>query len=186
MKILGVVGSPRHGRNTATLVQRVLDGAKSVGADVSMLYISDYDIAPCDACDGCKQSAECVLEDGMRTFYAAIDGIQGLVLGTPIYFDHVSAQMKLFLDRLYALVGPDMEQYFPAGARSVLVATWGDSDPNLYNDVVDWLKGRMSLYHGVETVATLTAADADGVPPARRPELLQSAFDAGVKLAQRP
>jgi multimeric flavodoxin WrbA len=185
LKIVGIVGSPRHGRNTATLVQQVLDGAKSQGADVSLLYINDYDIAPCDACDGCKQTAECVLDDGMRTFYAAIDGIQGLVLGTPIYFDHVSAQTKLFLDRLYAYLGPDMERHFPERVRSVLVATWGDSDPDLYNDVIDWLQGRLSLYYGVETVAAIKAADADTIPPGRRPELLQAAFAAGVRLAER-
>jgi multimeric flavodoxin WrbA len=55
----------------------------------------------------------------MQQLYRAINISKGLVLGTPIYFDHVSAQTKLFLDRLYAYLGPNLEAYDEASRSEV-------------------------------------------------------------------
>jgi multimeric flavodoxin WrbA len=48
--VVGFVGSPRKGMNTDTLVGRVLEGAKSVGADIEKIYLNDLEIKPCQAC----------------------------------------------------------------------------------------------------------------------------------------
>jgi multimeric flavodoxin WrbA len=47
MKILALIGSPRIGRNTDILVDRVLQGAKSCGHATEKIYIYDYQISPC-------------------------------------------------------------------------------------------------------------------------------------------
>lgn len=117
MKVIGVVGSPRHGKNTATLVQKVLEGAENKGLETDLFYISDYDISPCRACNACKQTGECVQDDDMKVFYEAIGQAKVLVLGTPIYFDHVSAQTKIFLDRLYSYLHPNLAHRFPKGVK---------------------------------------------------------------------
>ena len=143
-KVIGIVGSPRRGQNTGTLVQRVLDGAHSEGAETEIFYLSDYQIAPCDACDGCFHFGECVKGDDMRILHMALREARAFVLGTPIYFDHVSAQTKTFLDRLSLYTGPNPELRFPKGVKAVLVATWEARDPQAYDDEVTWLEGRFS------------------------------------------
>ena len=100
MQVIGIVASPRHGRNTATLVQQVLDGAQSQGAETALLYLEDYEINPCRACDACKETGECIQDDDMAVFYEALERAKGKVVGTPIYFDHIIAQAKAFIDRL--------------------------------------------------------------------------------------
>ena len=50
LKVVGMIGSPRKGMNTDTLVTRVLEGAKAVGAETEKIYLNDLNIMPCQAC----------------------------------------------------------------------------------------------------------------------------------------
>lgn len=182
-KVIGVVGSPRHSKNTGTLVQKVLEGVKSKGIETALFYISDYQISPCKACDACKQSGECVQDDDMKILHSAMREAKGLVLGTPIYLDHVSAQTKVFLDRLYSYLGPNLEHRFPNGVKSVLVFSWGASSPDAYNNVIAWLQGRLSGYFDIETIEVIKAARTDTVSVSKEEDLLRKAFDTGVRLS---
>lgn len=184
-KIFGVIGSPRHNHNTGLLVQRVLDGAAEAGMSSQSFYVHDYRVGLCDACDACKQLGRCIKEDDMQIAYRALNESKALVIGTPIYFDHVSAQLKLFLDRLYPYCGPNMEKLFPAGVKAALVFTYGDADPHLYDGVAGWLRERLAFYYDIETVATLAAADTGNRPVAERRDLLLQAYKAGRQLAER-
>jgi multimeric flavodoxin WrbA len=182
--VVGVLGSPRHGKNTAVLVEKVLEGARSQGLQTSLHYVNNYHIYPCDGCDACKETHRCIIEDDMHIFYNALEKSDGLVLGTPIYFDHVTAQTKTFLDRLYCYLGPNLESSFPAEYRAVIVVTYGDSNEAWYEEVVEWLRDRLWGYWRIETVAAVKVANADNAPPSGRPELLERAYEAGVKLAE--
>jgi len=184
MQVIGIVGSPRHGKNTATLVARALEAAQSTGMETALYYVNDYAIAPCQGCDGCKQTAVCVQHDGMDILYRALEEARGLVLGTPIYLDHVSAQTKTFLDRLYAYLGPNLENHFPSGYKAVIVATWGDGNPHAYDDVAAWIRRRLSGYWGIATVAEVAVASADARPMAEQTDALRRAYDAGIALAE--
>ncbi|MFH1570711.1 MAG: flavodoxin family protein [Gemmatimonadota bacterium] len=182
-RVLGLVGSPRRGLNTATLVERVLAGAAGAGAATELVYLHERNLEPCEACNACKDTGRCVREDGMRELYPALDSSRGLVIGTPIYFDHVSAQTKLFLDRLYPYVGPDMEHLYPRGVKAVLVGTWGDEGATTYDGVMSWLRKRLAFYFDIETLAVLTAAATSNAPVWDRPDLLERAVAAGRSLA---
>jgi len=181
-QILGLVGSPRRGLNTATLVEQALAGAAEAGAATELVYLHECSLEPCDACNGCRDSGICVKGDGMRPLYGRLEASRGLVLGTPIYFDHVSAQTKVFLDRLYPYVGPDMEKLYPAGVRAMLVGTWEAAGASQYDGVMDWLQERLAFYFGIETVAVLTAADTGTTPVWDRDDLQAEARAAGCCL----
>ena len=183
-KVFGVVGSPRHGKNTGILVQKVVEGAKSKGIESVHLYINDFQINPCKACFSCKQTGECLQDDDMQTFYSALGETKVLVLGTPIYFDHVSAQTKLFLDRLYPYLGPDLEHRFPKGVKAVLILTWEDQKPNAYDNVKTWLQDRLSFYFDIETIEVIKAFGTGKTPVSKNSELLNKAFDIGVRLSE--
>jgi multimeric flavodoxin WrbA len=87
------------------------------------------DIRPCRACEACQKSRDyrCVQADDMTAVYAALRGADGLLVASPVYWFTLSAQSKLFLDRLYAFVGPDGHGL--AGKRLGLVLAYGDVDP---------------------------------------------------------
>ena len=183
-KVIGVVGSPRRGKNTGTLVQKVWEGAKSKGIQTALFYLDDYHINPCKACNACKEGGECVQADDMQTLYSALSETKALVLGTPIYFDHVTAQTKLFLDRLYPYIGPKLEHRFPKGVKSVLVCTWEARNPDAYDNVITWLQRRLSGYFDIETIEVIKASDTETTPVSEKEELLRDAFDVGVRLAE--
>jgi hypothetical protein len=99
LRVVGFVGSPRKGMNTDTLVGKVLEGAKSVGADVEKIYLNDLDIKPCQACAEHPAPKFCWYDDGMAKIYNVIENADVLVIGTPAYYDSISAQLKLVVDR---------------------------------------------------------------------------------------
>jgi len=89
------------------------------------------DIKPCDACDICREdsSKDCVIDDDMQNLYPKLRRADALVIASPIYFATVAAQTKLFIDRCYALRGPQEKENALKGKRIGIVLTYGDSDP---------------------------------------------------------
>ena len=54
MKVTGFVGSPRKNGNTDCLVQKMLEGASTKGAETQIVYLNDLNIKECQACMKCK------------------------------------------------------------------------------------------------------------------------------------
>jgi multimeric flavodoxin WrbA len=100
MLIVGISGSPRVGGNTDMILQEALTAAKEEGADVKLIRISDYNLLPCNACRTCFNTKECVIDDDGEKLYQEILKADGFILGSPSYFQGVTAQMKTFIDRI--------------------------------------------------------------------------------------
>jgi len=54
MKIIAINGSPRKNCNTAKLLKKVLEGAKSKGADTELINLYDLNYKGCNSCFLCK------------------------------------------------------------------------------------------------------------------------------------
>jgi len=99
-RILGISGSPRVGGNTDWVVQESLNAASEEGATVKLLRICDCDLRPCDACQACFGTGRCAIGDDAEKVYQAIMDAEGVILASPVYFQGVTAQMKIFIDRV--------------------------------------------------------------------------------------
>ena len=54
MKIMAFVGSPRKGSNIDTLIDKVIEGAKSkIEAEVEKIYLYEANIKNCTGCLAC-------------------------------------------------------------------------------------------------------------------------------------
>ena len=128
-KLVVLLSSPRKKGNSATLAQQVVTGALAAGAQVERFFLHDMNLRPCNACDACLKTLEpaCVIEDDMQILYPKLTEADAIVLASPIYWFTVSAQAKLFMDRLYAFEGPGRNLL--ADKRFAYVLTYGDSDP---------------------------------------------------------
>jgi len=132
-KIMFVCGSPRKKGNTNTIVKWIAKGAKEAGAELEIIDAAslNYKTNGCTACMGCKKSDkyECVINDDAKPLLAKIPEKDVLIFATPVYFFGPSAQLKLFLDRMYSLFKIDAktgEFIHPLkGLKMVLVATSG-------------------------------------------------------------
>jgi len=101
MNVLCISGSPRKTSNTDYLLNRVLD---CTGGE--LIKLTDYDVRPCTACWACVKTRSCCVDDDMtRIIVPKLLGADALVLGTPVYFNNVSAQLKTFIDRTWPLRG---------------------------------------------------------------------------------
>ena len=98
-RALGIVGSPRRGGNTETLVDAVLAGAAEAGAQVEKVILDELDVRPCRACNACRKTGACVQQDDMAGLLEQMQRSDVWVLGTPVYWWGPTAQFKAFLDR---------------------------------------------------------------------------------------
>lgn len=104
MKVCGIVGSPCKNRNVDLLVSEVLKGAASKGAETCKLCLNDMTIQPCQSCGVDPSPEHCLFKDDMEQIYDALENSDAIVLGSPVYFDTVSAQVKLMIDRSNCLM----------------------------------------------------------------------------------
>jgi multimeric flavodoxin WrbA len=100
MKILGICGSPRGNKSqTRVLTEVMLAEAKIKGAQVEFVDLGKARIGFCQACDACHTGPDCILNDDGRAILGKMLEADGIVLASPVYLDHVTAQMKALLDR---------------------------------------------------------------------------------------
>jgi len=152
-RMLGIVGSPRRGGNTETLVDEVLRGAEEAGALVEKVILSELDIAPCRACDTCRRTGRCVQQDDMPTVMEQMRRSRVWVLGTPVYWWGPTAQFKAFLDRWH--VGGNVISR-REGQRVILVIPFEDTDAGTARHVVGMFEDVLA-YLKVELFATVLA-----------------------------
>ncbi|MDF0591585.1 flavodoxin family protein [Candidatus Methanocrinis natronophilus] len=82
------------------LVEAVLAGAEEAGADTKLIDLCSLSKKYCSACAVCYRTGECVHDDDFGKVYKQIMGSDGIVLGSPVYFGSVTAQMKTMIDRM--------------------------------------------------------------------------------------
>ena len=101
MKVLYISGSPRRKSNTDFLLRVTMSvtGGK-------FIKLVDYDIHPCTSCRTCLRLGKCCIEDDMTNILIPeLIESDAIVLGSPVYFNNVSAQMKAFMDRTWCIRG---------------------------------------------------------------------------------
>ena len=104
MKVLGIVCSPRKGGNTEIMMKEALVGASSYGAETELWTVAGKELKPYDACESCsKKEGKCHINDDMQELYPKILAADGLIFGSPSYFESVTAQAKIIIDRMYGL-----------------------------------------------------------------------------------
>jgi multimeric flavodoxin WrbA len=127
-KVVIALGSPRKNGNSAALAEQIALGAESAGAKVESLFLHGMNISPCQSCWHCwKPDAKgCAIDDDMQTIYPKLLEAGAWVIASPVYWFNVSAQTKLFIDRLLALSAYDSNAF--AGRRIGIAMCYGDVD----------------------------------------------------------
>lgn len=101
INILGISSSPRKKSNTEILVKEALRGALTIrNVDTKYISLRGKRLLPCIACNRCPvQDTYCALKDDMLEIYQSLIWADGIILGTPVYFQTLNAQMKIVMDR---------------------------------------------------------------------------------------
>ena len=102
MKIIGFNGSPRKDGNTTSLMNYVLREIEKEGIETELVQLSGKKIHGCIACYKCfeNQDQRCAVKnDAANDYIEKITQAQGILLGSPSYFQDVTAEMKALIDR---------------------------------------------------------------------------------------
>ncbi len=103
MKLLAIVGSPRPGGNTSYLVDIALQEAAGQGVETEKIVLSQYKVNPCQGHDNCTSFKSCKQNDDVPWILDKFCAADGILLGSPVYYYNMTAQMKAFIDRNYFL-----------------------------------------------------------------------------------
>jgi multimeric flavodoxin WrbA len=189
VSVLAVASSPRRNGNSERLLDELIAGARSIGANVEKAVLSDYRISPCTECGGCVETGKCVIDDDFQEFYSRYFSMDRIVLATPVFFMCVSAQAKTLIDRGQALwirkyvlkQRITAREGFPR--KGYLIATGGSGLPNTF----DCSKTVAKCFYktiDMEFADSLCVNRVDCLGEVdRHPEALKSAFELGMKVA---
>lgn len=101
VKVLGICGSPRGEQSrTLRLINAVMRGAADAGASYEVIDVCALDLEFCIGCGVCYESGACIHEDDFPILFDQMMEAEGIVFGSPVYINSVSAQMKRVLDRM--------------------------------------------------------------------------------------
>ncbi|MFT5728487.1 MAG: multimeric flavodoxin WrbA [Desulforhopalus sp.] len=137
MKVLTLLGSPRKGGNSDTLARLIGKSIEEGGGTVEYVYLNGLNLRPCQGCGGCEKSGVCILKDDMGPIYDAVDQADRILLVSPVYFYGLSAQCKIFGDRMQA---PWARKYLlkerfrqGEGRKGYLVSTAATKGPKIFD-----------------------------------------------------
>ncbi len=104
-RILAIVGSPNDARsNTIAMTRDFLEMVKSCNGAVEyeILSLGDHRVEPCHGCWACMKKGACIRKtDALPELMQKMRESDLLIVGSPVYEQHVSAQTKALFDRTF-------------------------------------------------------------------------------------
>jgi multimeric flavodoxin WrbA/putative sterol carrier protein len=148
--IVAVNGSPHAGvGNTALMLAMIGDSLSRLGHRLDVIHLTDHVIEYCVGCGYCMEKGKCWVPDDHAAILDRLLAADAVILASPVYFFHVTAQMKTFLDRSLALGHKPRPTWKPGLSVSVSAGS-GETH------VADYLAGMLRVY-GAFPVGHLTA-----------------------------
>ncbi|WP_432718707.1 flavodoxin family protein [Pectinatus frisingensis] len=102
MKVVGINGSTRKDGNTAIIIKKVFDELKKDSINTELIQFAGKPLHGCTGCGACfkTRNNRCIMQDDMFNEYMQkLIEADGIILGSPVYFSDVTAEMKAFIDR---------------------------------------------------------------------------------------
>ncbi len=212
MKVIAFNGSPRKKWNTATLLEKVLEGAKSQGAEIELIHLYDLDFKGCLSCLACKtingrSYGKCAIRDGLKPILEKAANADAVIVGSPIYIGNATGETRSFLERLlfpYLAYTNPPQSLFPRKIKTGLVYTMNVTEEDMkqrrYGEQLGIIEMIMKLVFGsaetlycydtlmVDDYSRILSTRFDPVKKAGRrkdvfPEDCRKAFEMGARLA---
>ena len=180
MKIMAIVGSPRPEGNTDLLIDQALEEAESRGAETEKIILSQYLVGPCLGHQNCNSFEKCKQDDDIPEILYKFRYAEGVILGSPVYYYGITAQMKAFIDRNYFLY----RHGIPLSARCaglVVVAGGGGID-----QTVRALRRYVKLSTEIpdEKILIVTGYASQPGDVKSNPSLLEEARNMGAQMVE--
>lgn len=134
MLILAINGSPNKDGNTAYMLETALQEVRSLGAEGVLIHaaevLRDVKVPFCIACSNpCE--GKCYRGTALEEAFNLMQRADGIIVGSPVYFCTVSAQLKGFWDKTRKLRTAKVLVNKIGGALAVGGARFGGQETTL-------------------------------------------------------
>jgi multimeric flavodoxin WrbA len=191
--LVALNGSPVRGSSVDLMLCAACKGAEAAGGRTLHFHCNELTVKPCQACGPEPTTGFCIFHDDMDPIYEALRDAHAVVVGSPVYFDGVSAQLKLVMDRCNCITplvrmpggGYDFRPLWPRTRRGAFVTACSSRHPyemaeRSVRGFLKWIGARWE-----ETVAW-QHEDNDPGSVQTRPELIERARTLGRRLVESP
>ncbi len=189
MKALVILGSPRVKMNTDVLLEEVIKGLKSKNVQVEKIELGRLRFDPCISCNVCGKTGHCYKKDDMTDIYDKFNNADIIVIGSPMYFNSVTAITKTMIDRCqsfwsskYILKQSSIDKSKRRKGMFVCVGGAKQSEEGFIGATVV-----MDLFFkaiNTEYMYHMLVDNTDEVFVGDSEELTQKAYEMGIKLAE--
>lgn len=132
--IVAINGSPDREGNTAFLLKKAADECEKMGARVEFIHcqqvLKDLATPFCVACSA-PCSGKCFKDKELEKVLELISKADGIILGSPVYFGTVSAQLKAFWDKTRGLRNAKKLLNVVGGAIAVGASRFGGQETTI-------------------------------------------------------
>lgn len=164
-KVIGINGSPRKNKNSATMLDYALKGAESKGAEIERINLFDLEYSGCISCFACKlidgkSYGRCSVKDDLKKLLDKVLSANAVIFSTPIYFGDVPGAVRNVFERIWfpgLLYKKDGSTAYKEKTRIGLLYTMNVTDEQYYETMITAHKASFERYLG-ETV-TYCATD---------------------------
>lgn len=188
MKALVILGSPRVKMNTDILLEQVIKGLESQNVEVEKIELGKLKFDPCISCNACGKTGYCYKKDDMTGIYDKFNHSDIIVIGSPMYFNSVTAIIKAMIDRCqsfwsskYILNESSIDKSRRRKGMFVGVGGAKQSEEGFIG-----AKVVMDLFFkaiNTEYMYNILVDNTDEVFVGDSEELLEKAYEMGIKLA---
>jgi multimeric flavodoxin WrbA len=122
MKIVSFNGSPRGKKsNTHVMIDALEQGLRTRTEEIHDIFLSEKEIRYCKGCHTCWTATPgvCAIDDDMKDIIGLMRDADVFIFGSPLFFNNVSGNLKVFFDRLTA-AGGDPQAKQSAVSRQIV------------------------------------------------------------------
>ncbi|MDP8259451.1 MAG: NAD(P)H-dependent oxidoreductase [Candidatus Gygaella obscura] len=173
MFVLAINASPRIQGNTDLIIDEILEGFVLKGYDSEKLYLDKFNIAA---------YRENLPEDDFEKVLEKIKSADILVLGTPIYFGSMTAQLKMMIDRFQGVWEDKIFRgvsFSQKKQKGVFISVQGDKKSSYFDNAKSIIK-HFFVVTGIEYSKELFCTECeDKQAVLAKKDVLREAFEMG-------
>jgi multimeric flavodoxin WrbA len=171
MKVIAINGSPRKKWNTAQMLESALSGCRDAGAETKLYHLIDLKFKGCTSCFACKRLdgpsyAKCGMRDELTQVLNDVWEADAVIIGSPVYFGDVTADLRAFLERFWFSVLMYNKEHMIRAPKKMpvkIILTTNAPEFGFHKSLNESLIGAMSHFVGptelIEANATLQFDD---------------------------
>ena len=105
MKVLAINGGSRVKGNSTIMLNEFSRGVRDAGFDYDLVHVKDLNIKSCRGCLRCNLIKRCSLKGAdWKNLSKKILAADVIVFSSPVYFHHITGDLKKVLDRFRSFV----------------------------------------------------------------------------------